>query len=49
MHIMTKKSERLWKEAVTEARKKIYKVEKEEERKERHRRLMESLLIPEDF
>jgi hypothetical protein len=49
MHIMTKKSERLWKEAVTEARRKIYEVEKEEERKERHRRLMESLLIPEDF
>jgi hypothetical protein len=46
---MTKKSERLWKEALTQARKNIYEVEKEEERKERHRRLIESLLIPEDF
>ena len=47
--MMTNKSERLWKEAVTEARKTINNVEKEEERKERNRRLMESLLIPEDF
>jgi hypothetical protein len=48
--MITKKSERLWKEAVTEARRKIYEVEKEgEERKELHRRLMESLLVPEDF
>jgi hypothetical protein len=47
--MMTKKSERLWKEAVTEARKKIYEVENDEERKERHRRLVESLLIPEDL
>jgi hypothetical protein len=48
--MMTKKSKRLWKEAITEARKKIYEVEKEKkERKERHRRLMEFLLIPEDF
>ncbi len=49
MHMITEKSERLWKEAVTEARKKIYEVEREEERKERHRRLIEFLLIPEDF